>query len=159
MRIACLAFLVVTLSWAAAAPIAHASTPATPQSWLAATCGAISALQHHSERATTSRATLKALLGMSTVDGKTLLAATGSAPRALPHGDAIAALLHGQAATFLRYVAAHRSSGTTNAALARALAARTKAIGATFVHLARSYPSTELDAAIDQSPTCALVHG
>ena len=146
MRIACLGLLVIALSWAAAAPVAHASTPATPQSWLAGTCSAISALQHHSERATTSRAIL-------TADGKTLLAATSSAPSALPHGNAIASLLHAQAASFLRYVAAHRSSSTA------ALAARTKSIGASFVHIARLYPSAELDSAIDQSPTCALVHG
>jgi hypothetical protein len=49
---------------------------------------------------------------------------------------------------------------TTIALAARtALQRQSDAAGAAFVHVESLYPSSALRAAIDQAPSCALVHG
>jgi hypothetical protein len=164
---------VLALTWAATALAAHGSAPAGAASsgWLATTCTAISSLQHGVDgrwggtAAIKSRAALIAKLDRDAADADVVLAATTRAPAGVPNGKAIAAALRDRAMVLRRYAASTRAAAKRGNVAAVALAARTgmrlrsDATGAAFVHLEGLYPSPALAAAIDQAPSCALVHG
>jgi len=169
----CIAGSFLALTWAATALAAHGSAPAgaTPAGWLSTTCTAITTLQHGVEgrwggtAAVKSRAALIALLDRDAADADVVLAATTRAPAGVPNGAAIAAALHDRAMVLRRYIVSTRATAkrgnvasVTQAARTGVLA-RSKAAGAAFVHLEGLYPSPALAAAIDQAPSCALVHG
>jgi hypothetical protein len=163
----------LALTWAATALAAHGSAPAgaTPAGWLATTCTAITTLQHGVARrwggtaAIKSRAALIAQLDRDAADADGVLAATTRAPAGVPNGVTIAAALRNRATVLRRYAASTRAAAKRGNVAAVALAARTgmqrrsDATGAAFVHLEGLYPSPALAAAIDQAPSCALVHG
>jgi hypothetical protein len=163
----------VALLWAATALAAHSSARAgaSPASWLTATCSAISSLQHGVDGrwggtpAVKSRAALLARLDRDAADADAVVAATTRAPAGVPNGSAIAAALRGPAATLNRYIASTRAQAKRGNVAAVTLAARagmqrhSDATGAAFVHVEGLYPSSALRAAIDQAPSCALVHG
>ena len=168
----CTATSLLFLTWAVTALAAHdpARTGETPAAWLATTCSALSALQHGvAERwsgpAPADRSSLVAALARDAADADGVLLATSRALPGVPHGAAIASSLHARAAVLQRYIATTRAAARTQGVAATTVAARTglqarsKQLGAAFVHLERSYPSTELASAINQAPSCALVHG
>jgi hypothetical protein len=161
------------LTWAVTALAAHepARAGGTPAIWLTTTCAAISTLQHGvAERwggpgSASTRSALAARLVRDAADADGVLLATSRALPGVPHGAAIAAGLHGRAAALGRYIATTRSAARTRGVAATATAARaglqlrSRQLGAAFIHLERSYPSTELASTINQAPSCALVHG
>jgi hypothetical protein len=169
----CTAASLLFLTWAVTALAAHepARVGGTPAIWLATTCAAISTLQHGvAERwgGTTPparRSSLTANLARDAADADSVLLATSRELPGVPHGAAIAASIHARAAALRRYIATARSAArvgdvAATAAAARAgLQMRSTQLGVAFIHLERSYPSTELASAINQAPSCALVHG
>ncbi len=169
----CIACSLVGLLWAATALAAHspAQSGATPASWLGTACSAISSLQHGVDgrwggtAAVKSRAALLARLDRDAADADGVVAATTRAPAGVPNGTSIAAALRQPAAALKKYIASTRALAKRGDVTAIALAARTAmqqrsdATGAAFVHVEGLYPSSVLRAAIDQAPSCALVHG
>jgi hypothetical protein len=166
--------LVLVMSWAATALAAHepsrSSGPGAP-SWLSATCGALSTLQHgvaerwSSRPPAKTRGALLARLDADVNETKAVLAATGRELPQVPHGAAVAATLHGGALSLSKYLEQQRALArradphAAEEATTTALQARVKRLGAAFVHLELAYPSVALASAIDQTPNCALVHG
>jgi hypothetical protein len=168
----CIACSLVGLLWAATALAAHSKAPsgANPAGWLGTTCSAISSLQHGVDgrwggTAVKSRAALLARLDRDAADANAVVAATTRAPAGVPNGTAIAAALRQPAVVLTRYIASTRALAKRGNVKAIALAASTAmqqhsdATGAAFVHVEGLYPSSVLRAAIDQAPSCALVHG
>ncbi len=169
----CIACSLVALLWAATALAAHspARAGATPASWLTTTCSAISSLQHGVDgrwggtAAVKSRAALLARLDRDAADADAVVAATTHAPAGVPNGTAIAAALRAPATTLARFIGSTRTQARRGNVAAVELAARvgmqrhSDATGAAFVHVEGLYPSTALAAAINQAPSCALVHG
>jgi hypothetical protein len=170
LTIAC---TLLALTWAATALAAHGSARAgtTPASWLTTTCTAITTLQHGvdgrwgGKAAVKNRAALIGLLDRDAADAEGVLAATTRAPAGVPNGVAIATALRGPATALRRYAVSARAIAKRGNVAAVALAARTgmqrrsNAAGAAFVHAEGLYPSPAFTAAIDQAPSCALVHG
>jgi hypothetical protein len=169
----CIACTFLGLLWAATALAAHssASAGATPGSWLGTACSAITTLQHGVDgrwggtAAAKSRAALIARLDRDAADANGVLAATTRAPAGVPNGVAIAAALRQPAVALTKYIATTRALAKRGNVAAVALGAHTAmqrdsdAAGAAFVHVEGLYPSPALAAAIDQAPSCALVHG
>jgi hypothetical protein len=169
----CIACAFLGLLWAATALAAHssASAGAAPGSWLGTTCSAISSLQHGVDgrwggsAAVKSRAALLARLDRDAADANGVVDATTRAPAGVPNGPAISAALRQPAVALAKYIASTRALAKRGNVTAIALAARaalqrrSDAAGAAFVHVEGLYPSPALRAAIDQAPSCALVHG
>lgn len=167
----------VAVSAAIAVDSAHAAgTPASPQVWMSAVCTSLKSLEYDAAATvgTTpripadARTQLLAQLVRVGGDAEMLVDATSRPLPGAPHGTSIAASLHGGAVAFRRALIADqalvRRAGVgllqaRTATLTTQLRTQTVALGTTFIHLGRRFPSAQLDATIDQTPTCALVHG
>jgi hypothetical protein len=142
---------------------------------MSSTCTSLKSLEFDSEAAghiaasspTLMRKQLLAQLLVVTADANTLLSTTSHVLPGIPQGANIAALLHRGAVTVSEALVAEqalvrRVDGSELAGRATALTARLSdesvGLGTTFVHLGGRYPSAQLDATMDQTPTCALVH-
>jgi hypothetical protein len=167
----------VVVAAAIAASSAHAAkTPPSPQLWMADMCTSLKSLEYDSAAAgrikltnpAVARKQLLAQLLLVTGDAKTLVSTTSRALPGTPQGATIATLLHRgavafQAALVAGQAALNRASDAQLGPQATALAARLNrqsvVLGTTFIHLGQHYPSSQLDATINQTPACALVHG
>lgn len=167
----------VAVAAAIAVSSAHAAgTPASPQVWMSAVCTSLKSLEYDAAAtvATEPRATagarmqLLAQLVRVGSDANTLVEATSRPLPGAPQGASIAASLHsggvafrgvlnaGQALVRRAAIAQLQAKAAT---LTAQLRTRSIALGTTFIHLGQRFPSAQLDATIDQTPTCALVHG
>jgi hypothetical protein len=109
-----------------------------------------------------NRKQLLALLTGNIAYNQKLIEATAAALPEVPQGGAIAKTLHTNSVLFDHYLANTRTQLTHTAnptAIAATTVERTKQLGMTFIHLDQQYRSTQLDATIDQTPLCELVHG
>ncbi|HLX19945.1 MAG TPA: hypothetical protein VKR23_07315 [Gaiellaceae bacterium] len=101
-------------------------------------------------------------------DAAALVDATSQPLPETPQGASIASTLHSGGVAFsgvlragqdaVRRVAISQLQAKT-VSLTAQLRVGSVALGTTFIHLGQRFPSAELDATIDQTPTCALVHG
>lgn len=115
-----------------------------------------------------ARAQLLAQLLRLGGDADTLVAATSRPLPGTPQGTSIAATLLSGGVAFravltagqalVRRVAISQLRAKT-ATLTAQLRTRSISLGTTFIHLGQLFPSAQLNATIDQTPTCALVHG
>jgi len=162
---------------AIAASSAHAAkAPPSPQLWMANMCTSLKSLEYDSEAAgrikvtnpAVARKQLLAQLVLVTGDTKTLVTTTSKALPETPQGATIAALLHRGAVSFQSALVAGQAGlqrvsdaglGAQAIALTTRLTRASVVIGTTFIHLGQHYPSSQLEATINQTPSCALVHG
>lgn len=148
---------------------ASSVTGNAPIVWMNSTCGSIKLLEFDALAgqaqlvATPTRSGLTSLLTRLDSDAARVGTATAKPLPAIAQGGAIATLLHANAAGIRSYVDGRRTAlshkSLAIATTTSALAARSRALGAAFIHLDASYPSPQLTATIDQAPLCALVHG
>jgi hypothetical protein len=151
---------------ALAAPAAEASSSAAALPWLSATCGGIVALQHdaaYAKLATSPAAARKVAVAVST-DVARVRKATASTP-AVKDGAALASELGTATRNAQSALAQHqRTLGlhTTRVAIkayATSATSVARTLGSTFVRLLAKHGSPDLDRAVDQVPTCRVVHG
>ena len=159
---------------AAAGHSRAARTPAPPVAWAAAACGALNSWQQHlSHRSAALEAngsdahSKAAAIVAGAVSDTAVLerAITNAGAPASPNGTAIEQTMQssiGGAITRLRSAetaALRLTARQSPAGLGRTLDTQVVAVGQTFIHLGLRYPSQTFTTALDQVPTCALVHG
>ena len=165
---------VLPAAGAAAKRSSAARTPTPPVVWAAAACGALNSWQQHlSHRSgalgaggSNARGEAAAIVAAAVSDTALLEhAITNAGAPASPNGTAVEQTLRssiGGAKTRLRsaeMAALRLAAGRSTAGLGRILATQVVAVGRTFVHLGLRFPSQIFTNALDQVPTCALVHG
>ena len=167
----------VALAAAIAAGSAHAAgTPPSPQAWMNTTCMSLKSLEYDTAAISSTapwttegaRRQLLAQLLRVAADTHTFVSTVRTPLPDTPEGASIAAALYRGSVAFSGTLAAGQTA-VRRVALSQLVAKATPlttklrkqgvALGATFIHLDQRYPSAQLDATIDQTPTCALVHG
>jgi hypothetical protein len=170
------AILAATILAAALPAVGAAArrTPTPPVVWAAAACGALNSWQQHlSHRSAALVANSSnahgaaAAMVAGAVSDTTALerAITNAGAPASPNGTAIERTmlssiggaktrLHSAETAALRLPANQSPAG-----LGRTLTTQVVAVGQTFIHLGLRFPSQTFTSALDQVPTCALVHG
>ncbi len=163
------------IAWAlaGAALLAGTAGAATvqPVTWATQTCTSLSTWQHTLARRTaalgqnhpaTTHRQLLATLALLRTDGAELgktidLAGTP----AVPQGPAIQATIKQSIAVFNLALARdiQRAASLSVSAEVATITTQSKAVGSAFIHLGTTYHQPLLDQAIDQVPSCALVHG